>query len=149
MSFTPSQLVFQLTVRSLSCSEISDDAALVSRLNVLYDKLDSGTTPATVLMPWLPTPAMIKKLWATKEIYDIVVRAINAREQSSVSRNDTLQMLLDNGDEKMVIVGVGGLFSSSPKNLYLSRHTVYHGASNCRCTGYRYHRYASFTSRSF
>ncbi|KAK7047353.1 hypothetical protein VNI00_006584 [Paramarasmius palmivorus] len=99
------ELVFQITVRTLSCSEISDDPALVSRLKRLYDKLDTGTTPATVLLPWLPTPAMLQKLWATKDIYDIVVAAINTREKSGVTRNDTLQMLLDNQDEKLVIVG--------------------------------------------
>jgi sterol 14-demethylase len=100
------QLIFQTTVRSLSSTEISDDAALVARLKTLYDRLDTGTTPATVLIPWFPTPAMIRKLWATKEIYDIVVRAIIAREQSGISRNDTLQMLIDSEDEKLVIVGV-------------------------------------------
>ena len=73
---------------------------------MLYDKLDTGTTPATVLLPWLPTPAMIKKLWATKEIYEIVIKAINDRESSGISRDDTLQMLLDSGDEKLVVVGV-------------------------------------------
>ncbi|KAJ7185501.1 cytochrome P450 [Mycena filopes] len=99
------ELIFQTTVRSLSACEISDDAALVARLKTLYDRLDTGTTPATVLVPWLPTPAMIKKLWATKEIYDIVVRAIDARQQSGISRNDTLQLLVDSGDEKLVIVG--------------------------------------------
>ncbi|KAF9261709.1 cytochrome P450 [Marasmius fiardii PR-910] len=99
------ELVFQTTVRALSCSEISEDPALVSRLKKLYDKLDTGTTPATVLVPWLPTPAMLQKLWATKEIYDIVTSAIDAREKSGVIRNDTLQMLLDNKDEKLVVVG--------------------------------------------
>lgn len=100
------QLLFQLTIRSLSCVEISDDPALVARLKVLYDRLDTGTTPATVLLPWVPTPAMIKRLWATKEIYEIVKQAINARESSGIPRNDTLQMLLDSGDEKLVVVGV-------------------------------------------
>ncbi|PPQ80554.1 hypothetical protein CVT25_001588 [Psilocybe cyanescens] len=99
------ELLFQLTIRSLSCVEISNDPALVARLKVLYDTLDTGTTPATVLVPWLPTPAMIKKLWATKEIYEIVIKAINDRESSGISRHDTLQMLLDSGDEKLVVVG--------------------------------------------
>jgi hypothetical protein len=49
---------------------------------------------------------MIRKLLATKEIYDIVSRAIDAREQSGTSRNDALQMMLDMGDEKLVMVGV-------------------------------------------
>ena len=95
-----------MTIRSLSSTEISDDPARVARLKKLYDTLDNGTTPATVLLPWLPTPAMIKKLWATKDIYDIVTQAISDRESSGISRNDTLQMLLDFGDEKLVVVGV-------------------------------------------
>ncbi|RDB29921.1 Lanosterol 14-alpha demethylase [Hypsizygus marmoreus] len=99
------ELIFQTTLRSLSCTEISDDPVLVARLKKLYDTLDHGTTPATVLLPWLPTPAMLKKLWATKEIYDIVVAAVNAREQSGISRNDTLQMLLESGDDRLVVVG--------------------------------------------
>jgi hypothetical protein len=90
----------------LSCTEISDDPALVVRLKKLYDTLDVGTTPMTVLVPWLPTPAMINKFWATKEIYDIVIKAIKNREKSGISQGDTLQMLLDNGDEEPVIVGV-------------------------------------------
>ncbi|KAJ7268532.1 cytochrome P450 [Mycena rebaudengoi] len=99
------ELIFQTTVRSITCSEIADDEVLVARLKTLYDQLDHGTTPATVLVPWLPTPAMMRKLWATKGIYDIVVRVINARERSGIPQNDTLQMLLDSGDEKMVVVG--------------------------------------------
>ncbi|TFK73496.1 cytochrome P450 [Pluteus cervinus] len=99
------ELLFQVTIRSLSCSEIADDPVLVSRLKVLYDKLETGTTPATVLLPWLPTPSMIKKLWATKEIYDIVVRAIDARQKSGVYKRDTLQMLLETGDDRLVVVG--------------------------------------------
>ncbi|KAJ7204647.1 cytochrome P450 [Mycena pura] len=99
------ELLFQTTVRSLSSSEIADDAALVLRLKKLYDRLDAGTTPASVLAPWLPTPAMIKKLWATKGIYDIIVRAIDARERSGVPQNDTLQMLIDSGDDRLTVVG--------------------------------------------
>ncbi len=95
-----------MTVRSLSCTEISDDAILVSRLRNLYDKLDAGTTPATVLIPWVPTPSMVRKLWATKEIHDIIVAAIKAREESGVQRDDALQILLDFKDEKLVVVAV-------------------------------------------
>jgi hypothetical protein len=98
--------MFQSTVRCLSCSEIANDSALVARLKHLYDRLDRSTTPATVLCPWLPSYAMLNKLFATKEIYEIISRAIVAREKSGVSRDDTLQMLLDFGDERLVIIGV-------------------------------------------
>jgi hypothetical protein len=130
--------VFQLTIRSLSATEISDDPVRVARLKKLYDILDNGTTPATVLVPWLPTPAMIRKLWATKDIYDIVIQAITDRERSGISRNDTLQMLLDFGDERLVVVGVGFLQSQSaafpPESslTQLSMCAVYHGTLDCR-----------------
>lgn len=91
------------------------------RLKSLYDKLDNGTTPATVLLPWLPTPAMIGKLWATKDIYDIVIKAIQDREASGVVRDDTLQMLLDTTDERLVVVGVSLLSSYSVDRLLFVR----------------------------
>ncbi|KIJ61638.1 hypothetical protein HYDPIDRAFT_96285 [Hydnomerulius pinastri MD-312] len=99
------ELLFQTTVRCLASEEIADDPALVTRLKSLYDILDSGTTPATVLLPWLPGPSMLKKLWATKQVYNIVAHAIDTRVQSGESRNDTLQMLVDAQDERLVMVG--------------------------------------------
>lgn len=100
------QLIFQTTVRSLSCHDLADNRDLVAQLKALYDELDSGTTPATVLLPWIPTPAMLKKLWSTKKIYDILVQAIEEREKSSVVREDTLQFLLDSGDDRLLVIGV-------------------------------------------
>lgn len=105
------QVVFQMTVRCLSCQEIADDAVLVERLRQLYDKLDRSTTPWSVLVPWLPSPSMITKVRASKEIYDIVCGAIKARAESGVSRDDALQMLLDHGDKKTTMIGVIQLFS--------------------------------------
>jgi len=106
--YSHSQLLFQLTIRSLSCAEISDQPALVARLK---KTLDVGTTPAIVLVPWLPTPAMIKKIWATNDIYKIVIKAIKNRDDSGLFRGDTLLMLLDTGDEQLVVVGVCVFFS--------------------------------------
>ncbi|KAF8137505.1 cytochrome P450 [Boletus edulis] len=99
------ELVFQTTVRSLTSQEIADDPALVARLKSLYDILDHGTTPTTVLLPWLPFPSMLRKLLATKEVYDIISRAIDTRLKSGKPRDDTLQMLVDAQDERLVIVG--------------------------------------------
>ena len=49
---------------------------------------------------------MLTKLHASKKVYDIVDRVIRERMASGVPRDDTLQMLIDHGDEKMIIVGV-------------------------------------------
>lgn len=93
-------------MRSLACSELADDEAVVARLKTLYDTLDSATTPASVLVPWFPSPSMLKKLFATKKIYDIVNRAIEARLRSGVPQDDTLQIMIDSSDDRLVMLGV-------------------------------------------
>lgn len=106
-------------MRSLACSELADDEAIVARLKTLYDTLDTSTTPASVLVPWFPSPSMLSKLFATKKIYDIVNRAIEARIQSGVPQDDTLQIMLDNSDDRLVMLGVrdSACFPRNPKNL--------------------------------
>lgn len=130
------QLTFQLTLRSLSSTEIAEDHELVKRLKILYDRLDAGTTPASVLLPWLPTPAMIKKLLATKDIYKIITKAIHERKASGKARDDTLQMLLDYEDDELMVVGVSVISGNSQAHgsVHL-RHailTVYHGTIDSR-----------------
>lgn len=131
------QLLFQTTVRCLTCHELADDPAIVARLRVLYDQLDASTTPASVLLPWLPSPSMVKKLIASKKVYDIVNGAIKARVQSGVSHDDTLQMLLDHGDDKLVIVGVNTNPLILPCDCRLTAPTVHHGLACRRGTFYR------------
>ena len=100
------QLVFQTTTRCLTCTEIADDPEIVARLRKLYDEVDRGTTPTTVLFPWFPSPSMIMKARATKRLYDIMAKAINVRKESGVPLNDTLQISLDAGEDLSTIVGV-------------------------------------------
>lgn len=86
-------------------AEIADDPAIVLRLRHLYDEVDEGNTPTAILLPWWPSRGAIRKLFATKRIYDIVARAIDTRLKSGKPRDDTLQLLLDSGDDNMVVVG--------------------------------------------
>ena len=104
------QFIFQTTIRSLTCTEIADDPEIVAHLRKLYDQVDRGTTPATVLFPWFPSPSMVKKARATKQLYDVIVGAIKARKQCGVPRNDTLQIFLDSGDHMLTIVEVCTMF---------------------------------------
>lgn len=101
----PLQLIFRLTVRALTGTEIADDPALIVRLKHLYDEVDEGNTPASILFPWWPGRGMIRKLLATKRIYDIITKAMDMRLKSGKPRDDTLQMLLDSGDDNMAVVG--------------------------------------------
>jgi hypothetical protein len=108
------QLTFQSTVRCLTCTEIADEPKIVARCKQLFDQVEHGTTPATVLFPWFPSPSMVMRAWATKQIYDIVVKAMKVRKQSGIPQNDALQMLLDSGEEHFTIVGVSILLLKVP-----------------------------------
>ena len=101
----PLQLIFQLTVRALTGTEIADDPATVARLKHLYDEVDEGNTPAAILLPWWPGRGAIRKLLATKGVYDIITKALDTRLKSGKPRDDTLQMLLDSGDDHIAVVG--------------------------------------------
>ena len=104
-AYTLLQLIFQFTVRVFSGTEIADDPAIVVRLKYLYDEVDAGNTPAAIFLPWWPGRGMIRKLLATKKIYDIITKAVDTRMKSGRPRDDTLQMLLDTGDDDMIVVG--------------------------------------------
>jgi hypothetical protein len=125
------QLIFQATVRCLTCTEIADDPKVVARCKQLFSQAER-LSPAMVLFPWFPSPSMIVRAWATKQIYDIVVRAMKVRKQSGIPQNDALQMLLDSGEEHFTIVGVRMLLLKLPA--YSRRYVslVYDGFRNGR-----------------
>jgi len=89
----------------LTGTEIADDPTIVARLKHLYEEVDGGNTPTAILLPWWPSRGMIRKLLATKRIYDIATKALDARLKSGKPQDDTLQMLLDSGDDHAAVVG--------------------------------------------
>jgi sterol 14-demethylase len=97
------------------CTEIADEPKIVARCKQLFEQIESGITPATVLFPWFPSPSMIMRVRATKQLYDIIVKAVKVRKQSGVPRDDALQIFLDSGDELTTIVGVCMLISKLPR----------------------------------
>ncbi|KAI1786711.1 cytochrome P450 [Ganoderma leucocontextum] len=100
-----SELLFQTSVRAIAFTELADDPTKVKRLRELYDTLDTATTPATVLLPWLPGPSAVRKILATKRIYDIIAKALDDRTKNGIARDDTPQRLIDAGDERLIIIG--------------------------------------------
>jgi hypothetical protein len=100
------QLTFQAIIRCLTCTEIADEPKVVARCRKLFEQVERGITPATVLFPWFPSPSMVMRARATKQLYDIIVKAMKVRKQSGVPRNDTLQIFLDSEDELATIMGV-------------------------------------------
>jgi hypothetical protein len=107
------QLIFQATVRCLTCAEIAGDPKVVARYRHFFNQAER-LSPAVVLFPWFPSPSMVMRSWATKKMYDIIAKAIKVRKESGIPHNDALQMLLDSGEERFTIVGVSILILKLP-----------------------------------
>lgn len=71
---------------------------------------------------------MISKLLVTKRIYDIINGVVSDRMQNGVVQDDTLQILLDSADDKMVMVGVSCFIRDLTVNLTIHR-VVHHGSA--------------------
>ena len=98
-------LTFQLTFRMLGCNEIANDAALQKTMLSLYELIENSATPATVLTPWwFPTLARLRRSWGGFRMYMIIKRIADTRRRTGRREDDTLQMLIDDGDgiEKIV-----------------------------------------------
>jgi hypothetical protein len=61
-------MVFQLTIRAAGAREIADSVEKCKELERLYWRVEKGSTPASLLLPWLPSKARKNKVAATGEM---------------------------------------------------------------------------------
>lgn len=98
-------IVYKLTIRTLACNDIADDPVLLAKTLSLFETIEASATPATVLFPRLPTPAMAKRTIAGARFYRIVSNIVKKRTAGSRD-DDPLQFLIDEGDDMGQIVQV-------------------------------------------
>ncbi|CAE6426353.1 unnamed protein product [Rhizoctonia solani] len=106
-------IVFQLTIRAVAAREIADSVEKCKELEELYWRVEMGSTPTSVLLPWLPSDARKKKVAATGEMYSIFDGIIEARRSEGRREEDALQVLMDLGDSTPDIISfiMGTLFA--------------------------------------
>ncbi|KAG9124092.1 hypothetical protein FRC07_012864 [Ceratobasidium sp. 392] len=106
-------IVFQLTIRATACREIADSVESCKKLEELYWLVEKGSTPTTVLLPWLPSKARKQKTEATIELYNWFDSIIKARQAEGRREEDALQVLIDLGDSTTDIIQfiLGTLFA--------------------------------------
>ncbi|KAG8687929.1 hypothetical protein FRC11_006364 [Ceratobasidium sp. 423] len=105
--------VFQLTIRTAGAREIADSMEKCKQLETLYWKVEKGSTPASLLLPWLPSTARKQKTAATTEIYNMFDEIIKTRQRENRREEDALQVFIDQGDSTVEIIGfiMGTLFA--------------------------------------
>ena len=100
------KIVFQLTMRTVGCNEIADDPTLLAKTLSYFETIEQSGTPAGVLFPWLPTPSKLKRTYAGGRLYMLFQSIVNERKKTGKRDDDSLQFMIDQGDDVTKIIGV-------------------------------------------
>lgn len=101
------RIVFQLTMRTVGCNEIANDPHLLRKTLGIYESIEGGATMATIIFPWLPTPARLKRIIAGIRLHMIIQRIVAQRKKTGKGEDDALQYMIDQGDDVTRIISVG------------------------------------------
>lgn len=102
-------LVFQLTVRNVGCNDIADDRALCDKTRGIYETMEKSYNPSIIVLPWFVkalTPSFINQSIAGARLYFILKGIVDKRKKNGLRENDTLQYLMDQGDDIGKMIGV-------------------------------------------
>ncbi|KAI9723793.1 MAG: hypothetical protein M1828_004043 [Chrysothrix sp. TS-e1954] len=107
------EIVFQLTMRTVGCDDIAEDPATLTKVLHMYEGIEKSATPATLMFPSLPWPAVISRYWSGFKMYMIFKRISDERKRTGKKRDDCLQFLLDQGDDTANVISFvqGALFA--------------------------------------
>lgn len=107
------RIVFRLTIRMVGADEIAEDAQFLEETLRHFEAIDKSATPAAVMFPKVPSPAVLKRTYAGAKIYMMVENIVKKRAASDEKHDDALQYMLDQGDKTLKIVEfiVGSLFA--------------------------------------
>lgn len=84
------RIVYRLTMRTVACNDIADDPILLEKTLSLFEQVAAFSTTTTILFPWLPTPAMIKRTIAGGRLYMILNEIVGRRGKEGRRDNDPL-----------------------------------------------------------
>jgi hypothetical protein len=100
------RIVYQLTMRIVGCEDIANDPELLEKTLHLYVTIEKSATPTTIMFPWFPSPAIIKRTIAGGRLYMIFKKIVEERKQTGKRGDDPLQYLIDQGDSVKRIIEV-------------------------------------------
>lgn len=84
-------------MRLSTCTEFCADRKKVRALMRIFEHLEAGSTPSSLILPWIPTPTRLRRLWAGAELYQMISEVVNRRKKEDRREDDPLQALIDRG----------------------------------------------------
>ncbi|KAJ8523130.1 hypothetical protein ONZ45_g407 [Pleurotus djamor] len=97
-------LVFQMTVRMATCSELAEDKDAIKKLADTYWRLEKSATPVALLLPWFPGSAKKAKEEATTALFTTLAYYVGLRREAGASSADAIDLLFQEGCDDMTII---------------------------------------------
>jgi len=89
------ELVFAMSCRLTTCREFCEDPKKMHKLMDIFKRLEKGSTPAALILPWVPTPARVNRFIAGAQLYKMCSDVVEARRREGRREDDPLQSLMD------------------------------------------------------
>lgn len=100
------RIIYQLTMRTVGCTEIADSQELLSRSWNLVNQVGENSSRARIIIPWLPTWKYMKRSIAAGRFYMLVNKLTQERKATGRREHDAMQLLVDEGESGLKIVEV-------------------------------------------
>ncbi|EGX94559.1 cytochrome P450 6A1 [Cordyceps militaris CM01] len=97
------RLIYQLMHRVAGIHEVAESDKLLDSSLKHFSSLEKCTALQVMFNPW-PLPGMLSKLWAAISLHRLVMRVMKERRKTERVERDTLQLLMDYGEEDLEIV---------------------------------------------
>ncbi|KUI67582.1 Obtusifoliol 14-alpha demethylase [Cytospora mali] len=107
-------LLYRLVQRSVGATEIAENDKLMRQTLHTFERFERSTSLAHIIFPWLVTPKYLARLVAGAQLYRVVMKIINQREQTGTHEDDAIQHIYDQGgDADKVVRFIFSALSSS------------------------------------
>jgi hypothetical protein len=99
-----------MTVRMSTCRDLAKNGADLKKIRELFMTLQTSATPASLLLPWFPSPARKRVKQATTEFFMMLCTYAETRRHAEPT-SDAMDVLIADGETTQNIVRV----SPAPK----------------------------------
>lgn len=89
------ELVFALSMRMTTCNEWANDPQKIKKIRDIFAHIEAGSTPSSIILPWIPTLARVKRFLAGAKLYRMVNDVVSSRKREGRHEDDPMQTLID------------------------------------------------------
>ncbi|PNS19185.1 hypothetical protein CAC42_1921 [Sphaceloma murrayae] len=89
------RIVYQLTLRTVGVHELAEAAELLEKSRRLVEKIDDNNSTAKIVLPWLPAPKHISRLYNSVKFFLLINGIVRQRKKEQRRFDDALQILID------------------------------------------------------